>query len=52
MSNTLKGAGVAVAVLFLAVGAARVVTPESANRPTDSSHSIQAQPGTSSQRRY
>ena len=48
MSNTLKGAGIVVAVLIAAIVAAEVVRPASANRLTDSSHSIQAQPRTPS----
>lgn len=47
MSNRIKVAGfVVVAALASAIGLAFVVRPESANRPTDSSNSIQAQPGT------
>jgi hypothetical protein len=47
MSNALKGASIVVAALIPTIAAAQV-RPESANRLTDSSHSIQAQAGTSS----
>jgi heme-binding protein len=46
MSNTSKVAGIVVAVFVVAVAATQVIRPESADRPTDSSHTIQAQPGT------
>jgi hypothetical protein len=48
MSKTLKRSGIVVAVLFAAIAATQVVRPANANRLTDSSRSIQAQPGTSS----
>lgn len=48
MSNTLKRAGIGVAVFIAAIVAAEVVRPASADRLTDSSHSIQAQPRTPS----
>lgn len=47
MSYTLKGAGIVVAVFIPAIAAAQAARPET-NRLTDSSHSIQSQPGTSS----
>lgn len=48
MSKALKGAGVVVAVFIAAIAVAPVVRPADANRPSDSSGSIQAQLGTSS----
>lgn len=48
MSNTLKVAGIGVAVSVAALATAQFVRPEKANRLTDSSHTIQTQPGTSS----
>lgn len=47
MTKTLKGAGIGVVVFVAAIAASKVVRPESASRLTDSSRSIQAQPGTS-----
>ena len=45
MRNILKGAGIVAAVLLAAVAAAQVVRPDDEEQPTDSSHSIQTQPG-------
>ena len=47
MQNTLKRSGIIVAILVPALAAAQTGRPESGNRVADSSHSIQAQPGTS-----
>jgi hypothetical protein len=47
MSKTLKAGAIVVVVSFVVV-AAQPVRPEKAHRPTDSSHTIEAQPGTSS----
>lgn len=48
MKRTLKLAGIVVAVLVTAVGVAAVVSPSTHNLPTDSTHTIRAQAGTSS----
>lgn len=49
MRRKLKRAGTVVALFVTAVAAAQVLSPvSSSNLPTDSTHSIQAQPGTSS----
>jgi heme-binding protein len=48
MSKTLKSAGIVVGVSIAAFAAAQVGRHESANPLTESSHSIQAQRGTSS----
>ena len=48
MRRTLKRAGIVVAALVAVIAAAGVVGPQSSNLPTDSTHTIQAQPGTSS----
>lgn len=45
MNNTLKGAGIVVAVVIAAIVAAEVVRPQSDTPATDSAHSIQAQLG-------
>ena len=47
MKRTLKRAGIVVAVLVTAVGVAAVVSPATSNLPTESTHTIRAQPGTS-----
>ena len=47
MNRTPKRAGIVVAVLVTAVGFAEVVGPATHNLPTDSTHTIRAQPGTS-----
>ena len=47
MSKTLKGAGTVVVVFVIAV-AAQAARPQKTVRPTDSTHTIQAQLGTSS----
>lgn len=48
MRRTVKRAGIVVAALVAVIAAAGVVGPQSSNLPTDSTHTIQAQPGTSS----
>ena len=48
MSSTVKRAGIVVAVLVALTAAAGIVGAPSTNLPIDSTHTIQAQPGTSS----
>ena len=48
MRRTVKRAGIFVAVLVTGIAAAGIVGPHNSNLPTDSRHTIQAQPGTSS----
>lgn len=48
MSRTLKGAGIVLSMFVATVAAGQGVRTESVKSASDSSHSIQAQPGTSS----
>jgi heme-binding protein len=48
MRHTVKRAGIVVAVLVAVIAAAGIVGPHTSNLSTDSTHAIQAQPGTSS----